>query len=74
MPVYVFSRWRPSAILGLFLDHLRRPLDCLYFPANDIMTRSNVTEMLGFYDFAGLAGKRLFWPILDSFRLVKNST
>ena len=37
------------------------------FPANGVMIRSDVTEILRCYDFADLAGKSLFPPILVGF-------
>ena len=37
------------------------------FPANGIMIRSGVTEILRYYDFADLAGKSVFPIILGGF-------
>jgi len=65
--VYLFPKWRPSAILDLFfslLDHIPRPIDGLYFPCR---WQSDVTQTLRFYDFADLAGKCLFAPIFGQF-------
>ena len=61
MPVCVFPRWRPSAILDLFYSYfgppMTFPLKGSIFPANGIMIRSDMTEILWFSAIADLAGK-----------------
>jgi len=56
-------------VLFAILDHPRVhdvPLTGCIFPGSGIMIRSDVTEILRFYDIAHLTGKCLFTSLLVS--------